>query len=364
MKRVVVIGGAGNFGARIVRDLCLDEDAQVLVASRRTATPGSSHPARPVVLDIGAADFAPSLARLSPDLVIHCAGPFQSQDYRVARASLTAGAHYLDLADGRNFVTGFAGANDALARQCGRAAICGASTLPALSSAVVDDLSVSLQQLDSLHVAIAPGQSAPRGVATLQAVFSYLGRPVQVWENGRWRERAGWMNLRPVQLAFGDRIGALCDVPDLQLLPQRHPDLRTVGFHAALEFTLQHYALWFLAALRRCGVPLPIDQCAAMLHRAAGWFDSAAGPWGGMQVELSGRRVDGQSVIRTWQLTAPAINGPEIPCMAAILLARRILRGNAPAPGAMPCMGLLTLAEFAPEFARWDIHTRIVDRPG
>lgn len=363
MKRVVVLGGAGNFGARIVRDLCRDGEAEVLVASRRSTT-HLALPARPILLDISTPDFADALAALSPDLVIHSAGPFQSQDYRVARAALGAGAHYLDLADGRDFVTGFADANDALARQCGRTAICGASTLPALSSAVVDELSASLQQLDSLHIAIAPGQRAPRGVATLRAVFSYLGRPVRIRENGRWRERTGWMNLRPVQLAFGDRIGALCDVPDLQLFPQRHPDLSTVSFHAALEFSLQHYAIWFLAALRRCGLPLPMDQCAAVLHRAAGWFDRAAGPWGGMQVELSGRRFNGKPVTRIWQLTAPALHGPEIPCMPTTLLARRILRGNAPAPGALPCMGLLSLAEFAPEFARWNIRTRIVESAG
>jgi len=39
--------------------------------------------------------------------VIHCAGPFQSQDYRVALAAMAAGAHYLDLADGRQFVARF-----------------------------------------------------------------------------------------------------------------------------------------------------------------------------------------------------------------------------------------------------------------
>jgi hypothetical protein len=362
VKRVVVLGGAGNFGARIVRDLCRDGDAEVLVASRGSRS-DPAMPARPVALDIGAADFAHSLGRLSPDLVIHCAGPFQSQDYEVVRASLAAGAHYLDLADGRDFVMDFAEANDALARQRGRTAICGASTLPALSSAVVDDLSASLERLEWVRIAIAPGQRAPRGVATLRAVFSYLGRPVQVWEDGRWRKRTGWMNLRRVQLAFGDRIGALCDVPDLQLFPQRHPGLRTVSFHAALEFALQHYALWFLAALRQFGVPLPVDHCAAVLQRAAGWFDGAAGPWGGMQVELSGRRVDGEPVVRTWQLTAPALHGPEIPCMAATLLARSILRGNAPAPGATPCMGLLTLADFGAEFSRWDIRTRIEERP-
>jgi hypothetical protein len=54
------------------------------------------------------------------------------------------------------------------------------------------------------------------------------------------------------------------------------------------------------------------------------------------------------SRIRTWQLTAPALDGPEIPCMAAILLARRLARGEVLQSGAFPCVGFLTLSEFAP----------------
>lgn len=357
MSRVVVLGGTGNFGARIVRDLCRDANAEVLVASRAGKATDRTASARPVALDIRSEDLAGALAALSPTLVIHCAGPFQSQDYGVVRAALAAGAHYLDLADGREFVAGFAAANDSLARCCGRAAICGASTLPALSSAVVDALGISLHALDSVHVAIAPGQRAPRGVASLRAVLSYLGRPVRLWEAGRWRTRTGWMDLQYVPLAFGRRLGALCDVPDLQLFPGRYPSVRDVSFHAALEIAFQHYVLWLLAGLRRSGIPVSPAWCAPALHRAAGWFDWAAGPWGGMRVRITGRQVQGRRVVRTWLLTAPAIHGPEIPCMATTLLARRILGGARLAPGAMPCMGLLKLEDFAEEFARWNIRT-------
>ena len=61
-----------------------------------------------VVVDIDDAGFASRLKALSPGLVIHCVGPFQGQDYRVANAALAAGAHYLDLADGRQFTAEFA----------------------------------------------------------------------------------------------------------------------------------------------------------------------------------------------------------------------------------------------------------------
>jgi hypothetical protein len=356
--RVIVIGGRGNFGARIVRALCGQQGTEILVAGRRAEgdCPGNS---RPVVLDISSDHLAADLAAFSPLLVIHCAGPFQAQDYQVAQAALRAGAHYLDLADGRDFVAGFGRANDALARSCGRTALTGASTLPALSSAVVDHLAADLAAVESIETAIAPGQRAPRGVATLQAVFSYLGRPVKVWEEGTWRTRTGWMDLRRIPLSFGSRWGALCDVPDLELFPQRYPSLRTMRFHAALEFGVQHGLLWLMAALRRSGMPLPMDRWAKGLHCAAGWFDGFAGRWGGMRIRVVGRQAEGQRVARTWQLAVSAVDGPEIPCMAAILVARRILSGESLPAGAAPCAGLLTLQDFAPEFARWNIHTDI-----
>jgi hypothetical protein len=49
--------------------------------------------------------------------------------------------------------------------------------------------------------------------------------------------------------------------------------------------------------------------------------------------------------------------------MAAVILARRLARGDAAPPGAAPCVGLVTLAEFEPEFRRWGMVTEIVDQP-
>jgi hypothetical protein len=356
--RVVVLGGAGNFGARIVRALCQDGGIELVSASRRAQlVPGAERVAT-AALDVTAADFTTHLAALSPGLVIHCVGPFQGQDYRVARATLSAGAHYLDLADGRDFVANFAGANDAAAKAAGCCALSGASTLPALSGAVLDELCAGLQPED-IDICIAPGQKAPRGAATLAAVFSYLGRPVQVWENSRWHERTGWMDLRRVPLGFASRWAALCDVPDLALLPLRYPRLRSARFHAALEFGIEHLVLWMLAAVRRTGLPLPVDRWAVAMNRMAGWLDSRGGDLGGMRVSVLGRREDGGRMRRSWLLAAPATDGPEIPVMAAILLARRIAAGHAPSPGAAACAGFLTLDEFAPLFAQWRMHTHI-----
>jgi saccharopine dehydrogenase-like NADP-dependent oxidoreductase len=182
--RVIVLGGAGNFGARIARALRGDPTIDLLVAGRRLVTVPGAEDVPGVVVDIGAPDFAQRLRALSPELVIHCVGPFQGQGYGVAKAALAAGAHYLDLADARQFIAEFtAGMNDQSVR-VGRVAISGASTLPALSSAVVEELRVGLSSIESIEIIIAPGQRAPRGKATLEAVFSYLGRPFLVWRKG------------------------------------------------------------------------------------------------------------------------------------------------------------------------------------
>ncbi len=361
--RVVVLGASGNFGARICRAVEGTAGIELLRAGRHIPE-GWTHGGIPhAQLDITAPGFADALSGVQPGLVIHCVGPFQGQDYRVVRATLAAGAHYLDLSDARSYVAEFARANDAQARAVNRVAISGASTLPALSSAVIDELLGRLETLDTIEIAIAPGQRAPRGVATLKSVFSYIGEPFLWLKHGRWVKAHGWQHLKRVQFDFGRRWAGACDVPDLELLPQRYPTARAVQFRAALEIGIQQFALWIVAALKRCGLRLPLERWAATLDHLASSMDLLGSDCGGMQVSLSGVRPGGSRHRVTWQLTAESNHGPEIPCIAAILLARRIAAGQVPQSGAYACMGFLRLADFDPEFARWSIRSRIEERP-
>lgn len=356
---IVVLGGSGNFGARIVRALHADPTLRITAASRRgSPVPGAESAGR-VALDCQSPAFANELRALMPDLVIHCVGPFQGQNYQVAEAALAAESHYVDLADGREFVVGFPAALQEQARRACRVAICGASTLPALSSVVIDALAESLRSLESIDVAIAPGQRAARGDATLAAVFSYLGRPIRIWREKQWQRVWGWMDLRRITLDVGHRWGAVCDVPDLTLFPDRYPGVRDVEFRAALEFKLQHVVLWALAGLRRAGLPLPVDRWAIRMNRLAALFDPFAGSSGGMRVSVIGQNRASVRVRRTWQLTAPALDGPEIPCMAAVLLARHLAAENTIKSGAYACVGFLKLTDFESLFDRWSIRTRL-----
>ncbi len=151
MMNVMVLGGYGNFGARISRALVNDDRIQLLVAGRdaqqaaafAAALPGR---AKGVALDLHSASFVQALQNHQVGLLIHSAGPFQGQDYAVARACAQAGVHYIDLADSRRFVCDFPQALNAAFVDAGRVAISGASTVPALSSAVVESLCAGWQR--------------------------------------------------------------------------------------------------------------------------------------------------------------------------------------------------------------------------
>ena len=80
-----------------------------------------------------------ALAATGAFAVVDAAGPYQGGDYHLAAAAIAAGLHFIDLADARDYVAGFASL-DAAARQAGVVALTGASSTPALSNAALDTL--------------------------------------------------------------------------------------------------------------------------------------------------------------------------------------------------------------------------------
>jgi len=368
--RVVVLGGYGNFGARICQALAQENGLAVIVAGRNGARAAetahrltqSGCPARleASALDAGQADLAQALRALDADLVTHTCGPFQGQDYQVARACIDAQAHYVDLADARRFVTGFA-ALDAEARAAGVLAVSGASSVPALSAAVVDQLLPEFSALHGIDLGINPGNQTPRGLATVQSILSYCGQPLRQWHDGQWRTVYGWQGLkrRRYPAPMGRRWLGYCDVPDLELFPQRYPAVREVVFRAGLEIRLLHLGTWVLSWLVRAGLVNNWRHHAPQLKRISEWFEGWGSTRGGMHVELQGLDHDGRPLRRCWTLLADSGDGPQIPCTAAVVMAKKLARGEIDTAGAMPCLGFFTIEEFMQALAGFDVVAQL-----
>ncbi len=316
--KTLVLGGYGNFGARISRALAGDPAIELLIGGRDAVRAESFARtlagARAFVVDHRAPDFAGRLAAEGIGIVIHTAGPFQGQDYAVARAAATAGAHYVDLADGRQFVCDFAAELDAPFRAAGRRAVSGASTLPALSSAVVDSLCEGWRSIDVIDICIAPAQSAPRGLATLESVLSYCGAPIRLWRGGAWHDVAGWSS--PSRVTFHrmtPRLGAVCDVPDLELFPAHYRVGDAVAFRAALELRLAQLGFAAIAAVHRWGLLAQPQRLARfVLNASRSRSTVSAARSAACSFACAGRTPRDARSPDAWHIAADDDHGPEI----------------------------------------------------
>lgn len=368
MGRILVLGGYGGFGARLSRRLAAGGH-EVLVAGRNREAAEALCARLPrasaLVVDRDG-DLRPVLVTSKPDLLIDAAGPFLGDGYEVPRACIEAGIPYLDLADGRGFVVGLASLDEA-AKAAGVAAISGASSFPALTGAVVRRLAAGLERVTKIEIALSGSNRATAGTSIARAILSYAGTPVRVRQGGRWTERPGWGDPRRLRLRLADgtdlgpRWVALAEVPDLDLLPRRLPGKPAVIVRAGTEIALQTIGLSLASRLVRWGWIDSLSPAAPWLLPLQRMTRGLGSDRSGIEVKVTGLVRD-RAIDRRWTLVAEHGDGPEIPTLAAAILADRILAGELP-PGARDGGDALELADFEPEFAHLSVRHDVVETP-
>jgi hypothetical protein len=379
VQKVLILGGYGTFGRRLAQLLADDSRLTLVIAGRSLAKAQrlcaellSVGKVIPVELD-RARDLEPRLRAIAPDLVVDASGPFQAygeNPYRVVEAAIALGIHYLDLSDGADFVRGIARFDEA-ARARGVFVLSGVSSCPVLTAAVVRRLSDGMARVESIAGGIAPSPYADIGLNVIRATASYAGKPLMLLRDGRKAsahaiiDSSSFTVAPPGRLPLYARRFALVEVPDLELLPELWPNLRTVwiGVGTVPEIWLRGLnALAWLVRLRLLPSLLPL---AALIHNARirlSWGEHR----GGMFVTVSGVLANGASVERSWHMIAEGDDGPFVPSMAAEAIIRHCLAGRMPKPGARAGVHDVELADYEATFARRRIvtGTRQTPQPG
>lgn len=361
MKRVLVLGGYGNFGSCIARSLAPDPDIQLVIGGRseRRATAlatslDAAHPVETRSVDVRS-DVDGFLQDAAPDMVIHTVGPFQGQSYSVAHACIRNGCHYVDLADGRAFVAGI-GALDSAAADADVLVVSGASSVPCLTAAIVEEALPRFSAIQEIDYGISAGQQTNRGLATASSVLTYIGRPFTTLHNGARKTVYGWQDLRVEHYPeLGLRLFGNCDIPDLELFPRRYPTLRSIRFGAGHEIKLLHLAAWVLSWGVRVGMLPTLSRYSERLLKWSSLFDPLGSNQSGFHMHVRGTGRDGYQRTEQFHIIARRGHGPLIPCMPAIILAKRLARGELAQRGARPCLDLITLNEFAAALEPLDI---------
>jgi len=361
VKRVLILGGYGNFGSYIAQSLAPEPNIQLLIAGRsheRAATFAASldaaNPAQAYSVDIES-ELDDRLRDAAPDMVIHTVGPFQGQSYAVAEACVRQRCHYVDLADGRAFVAGI-GVLDRSARHADVLIVSGASSVPCLTAAVVDDALPRFSSIEELDYGISAAQQTNRGAATAASVLSYIGRPFTTLRNGMIATVFGWQDLHAERHPeLGLRLFGNCDVPDLELFPKRYPSLRTVRFGAGHEIKLMDLGMWVLSWGVRLRLLPSLERNSKRLLKSSFLFDPLGSSRSGFHMHLKGKGRDGGERTERFYIIARRGHGPFIPCMPAILLAQRLASGDLPQRGARPCLDMIGLGCFAKALEGLDI---------
>lgn len=346
--QVLILGGYGNFGKRIA-ELLVKQRIPVTIAGRDERKAAaccstlSSEWAGYAIFDIKD-NLKGKLEKLKPAAVINTCGPFQNSDYSVAEQCIDCGVHYIDLADGRAFVNGIT-VLDQAAKEKNVSVISGASTVPGLSSAVIEHYRPQFPVIEFLKYGISPGQQAERGMATTRAIMTYVGKPLSPFP-GVAPTVYGWQDIYRQQYPeIGSRWMANCDIPDLDLFPQ-HYGIRKIQFSAGLELSVAHLGLWLLSWLVRGGVPLNLPKLASPLLAMSNRLNGFGSANGGMHIILEGKDQQGLPLTRRWFIIAKDGDGPYIPTVPAVVLARKLINGQLRKFGAYPSVGMITLEEY------------------
>jgi Domain of unknown function (DUF4166)/Saccharopine dehydrogenase NADP binding domain len=368
--RVLIVGGYGVFGGRLVELLKDDARLTLLVAGRslgrarefceRHRTVARLEPAQ---FDRSAAS-AGTLIALRPTLVVDASGPFQAYGddrYRLIESCIASRVHYLDLADGSGFVDGVA-AFDAAARDAGVYVLSGVSSFPVLTAAVVRRLSADMAHVRSIHGGIAPSPYAGVGINVIRAIASYAGQPVLRTRDGQQSNGHPFTESLPFVVAVPGHVPLRCtrftlvDVPDLRALAREWPQATDVWMGAGPVPATLHWALSALAWLVRLRWLPSLSALAPAIHFVTNhvrWGEHR----GGMFVVVRGADSGGGEIVREWHLLAEGDDGPLIPCMAVEAIVRQVLAGDAPTPGARTALHDVELADYEVLFAQRTIYT-------
>jgi saccharopine dehydrogenase-like protein len=289
VSAIAVLGGYGTFGARVSRELAR-RGQRVTVAGRDFARAsalakglGPDH--RAAEVDATDVDSCRRAIRGATVMVV-CAGPFSGLGAAPARAALHEAAHYVDIADDREYIRRLRDLDHEF-RAAARCAAYGCSSLPAVSSALALSLTSGGEPPERARVTLFIGSANPKGKASVRAMVERLGRPVRTAQG----ERPGFGDPQtiPLPLPFGPRTAYTFDGPEHDLFPAL---LGVAAVDVRVGFELPLASAGF-ALLARMGARWG-RRTAALLSRIAALAPSVGATGGAVLVELSwkeGRRA-------------------------------------------------------------------------
>jgi Saccharopine dehydrogenase NADP binding domain len=282
--KVLIAGGYGAFGRILAREVLRTTSARIVIAGRdrERAIEACRHLNAPGRVEAMALDLAQqgslSDAARGCFAVACTAGPFQRLPASLPLEALTAGAHWLDLADDRAWLLRLLvprdSPSDALARKRDLAIIPGLSTTPALTGALARLCKEHLPGVSGVSFTLFIGNRNAKGAAAIASLL----------EGGA--SAAGF-----VRTPAGRRLACRISTADAALL--RRDLAIDADFGVAFEFLPAGPLICAMSPLLRRIDPALRSRIARVCSALAAPFSSIGRDTGVLQAEFiadDGRR--------------------------------------------------------------------------
>lgn len=330
---IVVLGGAGDMGSHIARDLIEHTDAQVTIADYRLTEARAQaremgERAQAIFVDASNRDSLLLVLR-DADVAIGAVGPFYRFATKMAWAALESHVNYIDICDDYGPLdTLFE--FDAVARQEGVTLITGLGWTPGLSNVLSRHGANQLDQVDEIRIAWAGGAADSQGRAVMQHVLYAVSGLVPTYRNGRWVKVPALSE--PEVVTFPEPLGEIevfhVGHPEPMTIPRTIP-VRTVSLKGALTPRWNNRLAGLLVRMGLTSTAGRIDRTSRLIHRLEGVLGAGGVALSGLRVDVIGSRA-GKQVTRTYTAADHMGRLTGIPAAEGALM---LARGEITEPG-------------------------------
>ncbi len=275
MARILVLGGAGEMGKRVVDELLQMSGAEVAIGDAREEVArqvAAKYPGRASALKVDALDTA-GLARAmgDADVSVNCIGPHYRFAVPIARAALNSGAVLTDICDD------FEPAMELLAlgpeaRKAGATVVTGVGWTPGLSNLFARLGTEEVPGAREAHIAWT-GDGNAEGLAVIEHMLTIITGKVASYRDGSLVKVPAMKGS--VTLDFPEPIGRarVYDVghPEPVTVPKFLPRLRTVTLKGGLVPAWSNGFLRFLVSLGTTSTPEKRKRLSKRIHGLAHW---------------------------------------------------------------------------------------------
>ena len=361
-KNIVVLGGAGDMGSRVVKELQKSGQVHVTVADFRVdrAQKLAQELGGDITVKFVDANLRESLldALSGAFATINCIGPFYRYAFSIASTAIEAGVAYIDICDDDDATVALLSL-DGLARRKNVGLLIGIGWTPGISNLLALHGVKQMDAAEDVEMTWVGSASDSEGLAVIKHVFHAVTRNTPMFENSRWVDVPALSGIKAISFPepFGTVAAYYCGHPEPVTFPRFVDGLKNVALRGYLvpkelnQLTKSMIAMDMLNSQQK--LDALADMMQTFLPALSNLGDKAAPPLSGIRVDVNGWK-DGKPVSKSYCAIDSMDRLTGIPpAVAALLLAEGKI--TLP-PGVYAPEGCLEPEVFFAELAKRNIE--------